>query len=119
MVHCFLWSHKVSTSHSTYSVHELTLCSLTRSVELLGHSGVRAQIEGFLTAPFLRPFGLELCVADHDEHHRHGWRKATNYGKQSRAFDWIAGTMGERGEASADRIDWNLSVYDPVPTETS
>lgn len=85
------------------------------SIELLGHSGVRANIEGHLTAPFLRPFGLELTLEDHDHHHRHGWRKTTNYGKQSRLWDWVFGTMGDRNEAKAENIDWSLSVFDPVP----
>lgn len=34
--------------------------------EILGHSGVRAHMEAPLTAPFLRPFGAELVLEDHD-----------------------------------------------------
>lgn len=74
----------------------LTVC-YTLYVEALGHSGIRAYwphpILGFL----LKPLGMELAVEDHDLHHRFG-KSGRNYGKQTRIFDKIFGTIGERIE---------------------
>jgi sterol desaturase/sphingolipid hydroxylase (fatty acid hydroxylase superfamily) len=40
---------------------------------------------------------MELCVEDHDLHHRLG-KSGMNYGKQTRIFDRIFGTTSERVE---------------------
>ena len=45
----------------------------------------------------LRPFKMELCIEDHDLHHRLG-KSGMNYGKQTRIFDRIFGTISRRVE---------------------
>ncbi|KAK3181844.1 hypothetical protein K4F52_006911 [Lecanicillium sp. MT-2017a] len=79
--------------------------------ELMGHGGVR------VTAPVPSPFeslyealGLELVVEDHDLHHRRGYRKSANYGKQTRVWDVLFGTAGSRIEATQGNIDYNNRV---------
>ncbi|KAK4497775.1 hypothetical protein PRZ48_010428 [Zasmidium cellare] len=75
--------------------------------ELFGHSGVRV----FTTPPstnslFLRAFKAELATEDHDLHHRKGWRKSMNYGKQTLLWDRIFGTAGDRIEMAEHLIDY-------------
>ncbi|SPO29785.1 related to ERG25 - C-4 methyl sterol oxidase [Ustilago trichophora] len=77
--------------------------------ELAGHSGVRAYFQVIATWP-LRYLGLELIVEDHDIHHRQGWRKSGNYGKQTRLWDAIFGTLMPRIECKSNNIDWNDSM---------
>ncbi|KAL9940324.1 hypothetical protein V8E36_001029 [Tilletia maclaganii] len=69
----------------------------TLYVEALGHSGVRAVWQHPVLGYFLRPFGMELAVEDHDLHHRFG-RSGKNFGKQTRIWDRVFGTIGERIE---------------------
>lgn len=45
----------------------------------------------------LRPFGMELAVEDHDLHHRYG-KGGKNYGKQTRVWDKLFGTVALREE---------------------
>ncbi|CAD6892066.1 unnamed protein product [Tilletia controversa] len=66
-------------------------------VEALGHSGIRAVWQHPILGPVLQPFGMELAVEDHDLHHRFG-RSGKNYGKQTRVWDRVFGTVGERIE---------------------
>lgn len=66
-------------------------------VEALGHSGIRAMWPHPLLGMVLRPLGMELAVEDHDLHHRFG-KSGKNYGKQTRIWDRIFGTIGERIE---------------------
>jgi sterol desaturase/sphingolipid hydroxylase (fatty acid hydroxylase superfamily) len=40
---------------------------------------------------------MELAVEDHDLHHRFG-KSGRNYGKQTRIWDRVFGTIGERVE---------------------
>lgn len=47
--------------------------------------------------PFLDPLGLGAVLEDHDLHHRYG-KSGKNFGKMSRFWDGIFGTMGERLE---------------------
>ncbi|WFC97651.1 hypothetical protein MYAM1_000370 [Malassezia yamatoensis] len=75
------------------------------SIQLHGHSGVRLHYGTILTGPFLRPLGLELICEDHDLHHRHGWKDSYNYGKQSRVWDTLFGTGGERIECVAGNLE--------------
>ncbi|GAA5851144.1 hypothetical protein JCM9279_000337 [Rhodotorula babjevae] len=80
----------------SFSEMWMTLC-YTLYVEILGHSGVRSFFgHPILTAP-LEPLGMGLIVEDHDLHHRFG-KSGLNYGKQSRVWDRIFGTCGERIE---------------------
>jgi sterol desaturase/sphingolipid hydroxylase (fatty acid hydroxylase superfamily) len=67
-------------------------------VEMLGHSGIRSH----WTHPvlwILRPIGAELTVEDHDQHHYLG-KSGVNYGKQSRFWDKMFGTIGPRIETA-------------------
>lgn len=54
----------------------------------------------------LQYFGMDLCLEDHDLHHRYGWKNSTNYGKQTMMWDTLLGTARERIECKADNIDW-------------
>lgn len=82
--------------------------------ELAGHSGLR-----LLTTPpntlswLLRMFNAELVIEDHDLHHRKGWKKSSNYGKQTRLWDRIFGTCGERIECYKENIDYDYPVSMP------
>jgi sterol desaturase/sphingolipid hydroxylase (fatty acid hydroxylase superfamily) len=65
---------------------------------MLGHSGIRSH----WTHPILwilRPIGAELTVEDHDQHHYLG-KSGVNYGKQSRFWDKMFGTIGPRIETA-------------------
>ncbi|KAN0061984.1 hypothetical protein ACQY0O_005979 [Thecaphora frezii] len=74
----------------------LVVC-YTLYVEALGHSGIRAVWPHPILGMVLRPFGCELAVEDHDAHHRYG-KSGMNYGKQTRIFDRIFGTVSPRIE---------------------
>lgn len=76
--------------------------------ELWGHSGLRLLVTPPTTAtPLLKLFDAELITEDHDLHHRKGWKKAHNYGKQTRLWDRTFGTCHERYESIPENIDWN------------
>lgn len=83
--------------------------------ETAGHSGMRA----YLTAPLtfsraLQSLGAEIVIEDHDLHHRKGYRKTCNYGKQSRLWDLVFGTRGERLETIPANLDWNWGIDLPL-----
>lgn len=73
------------------------IINYTLYVEALGHSGIRAVWPHPILGAVLRPFGMDLAVEDHDLHHRFG-KSGKNYGKQTRVFDRLFGTIGERIE---------------------
>lgn len=80
--------------------------------ELVGHSGLRIH----LIAPnplswLLEMFNCELIIEDHDLHHRTGWKKSHNYGKQTRLWDQIFGTFKGRIET----VDANIDYVNTVP----
>ncbi|KAL4909925.1 hypothetical protein BDW74DRAFT_45829 [Aspergillus multicolor] len=82
--------------------------------EVLGHSGLR--VHG--TAPstlgwLLGLFKAEIVIEDHDLHHRKGYRKSYNYGKQTRLWDRIFGTCHDRIESARDNIDFKNTA--PMP----
>lgn len=81
------------------------------SIQLHGHSGVRLYHGTVLTSVFLKPFNLDLMTEDHDLHHRHGWRDSYNYGKQSRVWDSVFGSTGDRIEGHKDNLIRNQFVY--------
>lgn len=83
-------------------------------IEAAGHSGLRGYFQNPSTWP-LRYLGMELCLEDHDIHHRQGWRKSGNYGKQTRFWDALFGTMKPRIEGIPERINWN-DTMDKVST---
>lgn len=79
--------------------------------ELFGHSGVRL----YTTPPstnswFLRLFNAELATEDHDLHHRKGYRKSHNYGKQTLLWDRVFGTTHDRIESTEENIDYKNSA---------
>lgn len=78
-------------------------------IEAGGHSGVRMYFTNPTTYP-LRWLGMELCLEDHDLHHRRGWKKASNYGKQTRLWDTIFGSKGERIESHEANLDWSKDI---------
>jgi len=53
----------------------------------------------------------ELLIEDHDMHHRKGYRKSSNYGKQTKLWDMIFGTVGTRDETLPSNFDFNTPVY--------
>lgn len=66
-------------------------------IEATGHSGIRAYWPHAVLYEVLKPFGMELCIEDHDLHHRLG-KSGRNFGKQTRIFDRLCGTVSERVE---------------------
>lgn len=75
--------------------------------EVWGHSGVRVHLTAASTfSPLWTLIGCELAVEDHDLHHRKGYRKSYNYGKQTRVWDRLFGTCHPRIETFAENIDW-------------
>jgi sterol desaturase/sphingolipid hydroxylase (fatty acid hydroxylase superfamily) len=88
--------------------YELWMChQYLIFTEVLGHSGLRI----YATAPSLLSWlykwlGVEGIIEDHDLHHRRGWKSSFNYGKHSRIWDTIWGTVTERVECKAENIDY-------------
>ncbi|CAI7656461.1 unnamed protein product [Penicillium pancosmium] len=62
----------------------------------------------------LELFDAELVIEDHDLHHRYGWRKSHNYGKQTRLWDRIFGTCHERIESVKENVDYTNRVTMPL-----
>ncbi|KAI9035686.1 sterol desaturase family protein [Aspergillus affinis] len=80
--------------------------------EIAGHSGIR--LHSLTPSPvlwLLRLYDVELAIEDHDLHHRKGYRKSFNYGKQTRVWDRLFGTCGERVEARQTNIDYERVVW--------
>ncbi|KAF4120918.1 Sterol desaturase/sphingolipid hydroxylase, fatty acid hydroxylase superfamily [Geosmithia morbida] len=83
--------------------------------EVFGHSGLR--LYGAPPSTFswlLRATGTELVVEDHDMHHRKGYRKTHNYGKQTGIWDILFGTRGDRIEMAKDNVDRGQAIYIPI-----
>ncbi|KAM3459732.1 hypothetical protein MY5147_007622 [Beauveria neobassiana] len=83
--------------------------------EIFGHSGLR--IYGTVPSPItpvLSYLGMELVLEDHDLHHRRGWKKSFNYGKQTRVWDRIFGTCTDRIEAKPDNVDFSNKAHMPL-----
>ncbi|KAJ5651040.1 uncharacterized protein N7484_004763 [Penicillium longicatenatum] len=83
--------------------------------EVAGHSGLR--IHACVPNPMswlMRIFDMELVIEDHDLHHRKGWRKSHNYGKQTRVWDRIFGTCGERIESVDSNVDYENRAIMPI-----
>lgn len=74
--------------------------------EAMGHSGIRMYWQTPATGPVLRLFDADLCLEDHDLHHRQGWKVSANYGKQTRLWDKIFGSTRNRIECTEDNIEW-------------
>jgi sterol desaturase/sphingolipid hydroxylase (fatty acid hydroxylase superfamily) len=85
--------------------------------ELAGHSGLRVLASPPSTLTWLLRYGgVELVIEDHDLHHRKGWKKSGNYGKQTRLWDWMFGTCRDRIECLPANIDYNTKVEMPLFT---
>lgn len=83
--------------------------------EVWGHSGLRVHLVVPSTlAWLLTALDMELCVEDHDLHHRFGYRKSQNYGKQSRVWDTIFGSRGKRIETYESNVDYVNQAYMPI-----
>ncbi|CEJ88286.1 hypothetical protein VHEMI04672 [[Torrubiella] hemipterigena] len=83
--------------------------------EVWGHSGIR--VHGIVPSPIswlLQLLDMELALEDHDLHHRKGWKKSFNYGKQTRVWDRLFGTTTSRLEAVASNIDYSQLVQMPL-----
>lgn len=83
--------------------------------EVMGHSGLRLH----LVPPspiswLLRILDMELVIEDHDLHHRRGWKKSYNYGKQTRVFDRLFGSGAAREEMAAPNVDHSKVVNMPL-----
>lgn len=83
--------------------------------ELAGHSGVRM----VATPPnifnwFLRALNAELILEDHDLHHRKGWKRSGNYGKQTRLWDRAFGTCRDRVECQEKNINYDNQLDFPI-----
>lgn len=74
-------------------------------IEATGHSGIRAYWPHAILYEVLLPFQMELCIEDHDLHHRHG-KSGKNFGKQTRIFDRLFGTLSERVECVQKQGGW-------------
>ncbi|KAL1860010.1 hypothetical protein Plec18167_009495 [Paecilomyces lecythidis] len=82
--------------------------------EIFGHSGLRIHSIMPSTATWLlTPLGASIAVEDHDLHHRKGWRKSHNYGKQTMLWDRIFGTYHDRLESTEQNIDYSDRVVFP------
>ncbi|KAJ5248890.1 hypothetical protein N7468_000341 [Penicillium chermesinum] len=83
--------------------------------EFIGHSGLRIHGGAPSTLNWLLEiFDAELVIEDHDLHHRYGWRKSHNYGKQTRLWDRIFGTCRDRIESVKDNVDYENRVTMPL-----
>lgn len=83
--------------------------------EIAGHSGLRVQSE--VPSPvtwLLKLCDAELVGEDHDLHHRQGWKKSFNYGKQTRVWDRLFGSSRERMETKATNLDPSTRVKFPL-----
>lgn len=83
--------------------------------ETMGHSGLRLHSSAPSTLNWLLTIlGAELVIEDHDLHHRKGWRKSHNYGKQTRLWDRIFGTNIPRIEAIDSNVDYINQAHIPI-----
>jgi sterol desaturase/sphingolipid hydroxylase (fatty acid hydroxylase superfamily) len=83
--------------------------------ELMGHSGLRLNASPPSTMTWLwRFFDADLVIEDHDLHHRKGWKKSHNYGKQTRVWDRIFGTCHERIECLESNTDYDNPAVLPL-----
>jgi len=93
--------------------YEFWICSsYIFFTELVGHSGLRILSRPPSTnTPFVSLIDAELLIEDHDLHHRKGYRKSSNYGKQTKIWDMVFGTTGPRYETLPSNFDFTTPVY--------
>ncbi|KAM3433787.1 hypothetical protein MY4824_005781 [Beauveria thailandica] len=83
--------------------------------EVIGHSGIRVHV--IIPSPIswlLRLCDAELAIEDHDLHHRFGWRKSFNYGKQTTMWDKIFSSKSPRLESRETNVDYEDIVWMPI-----
>lgn len=89
-----------------FNFYSWWLCQMYQMfVELSGHSGCRIYATSPATFGLLPMMGLDIVIEDHDLHHREGYRKSGNYGKQSRVWDHLFGTTLPRQECVANNFE--------------
>ncbi|PYH92553.1 fatty acid hydroxylase superfamily protein [Aspergillus ellipticus CBS 707.79] len=96
--------------------YEWWICHLyVAFAEVFGHSGLRIHMTVPSTLSWLlQMFDAEIVIEDHDLHHRKGWRKSHNYGKQTRLWDRIFGTCTERLESVESNVDYTNTIRMPL-----
>lgn len=96
--------------------HDWWIChSFLIFAEVIGHSGLRMVVSSpGLSRHILAPFNCHLLGEDHDIHHRKGYRKSYNYGKQTLLWDTIFGTRGPRYEVRPGNIDTSSKINFPL-----
>ncbi|KAM3445847.1 hypothetical protein NHJ13734_000024 [Beauveria thailandica] len=83
------------------------------SGESTAHSGVRLLLNPPSTLGWLWDrFDLALAVEDHGMHHRRGSEKSFDYGKQTRVWDHLLGTVYPREETP--HVDRTKVVWFPM-----
>lgn len=83
--------------------------------EVWGHSGLRIHFTPPMPcSPLLHLLDIEGVTEDHDLHHRFGYRKSSNYSKQSRLWDRIFGTDRGRIESIEENVDYVNQVHMPI-----
>ncbi|KAL4788566.1 hypothetical protein BJX76DRAFT_391 [Aspergillus varians] len=95
--------------------YELWVChAYVAFTEISGHSGLRIHGPAPSTLSWLLVlFNADIVIEDHDLHHRKGYRKSYNYGKQTRLWDRIFGTCHDRIESVKDNVDYDNTA--PIP----
>lgn len=82
--------------------------------ELFGHSGIRAYgSPPALSYAMLHLIDADLIIEDHDTHHSRGWKTSGNYGKGTRVWDKLFGTVMERAEVRPELIDYTNKLKLP------
>ncbi|GAC74968.1 hypothetical protein PANT_13d00081 [Moesziomyces antarcticus T-34] len=99
------------------SYHDWIFCwTHVMFIELTGHSGIRAfggpPAFDLVSWP-MRKLGMELTIEDHDLHHSRGWKTSGNYGKQTRVWDKLFGTILPRQESLDEQIDHTTKISLP------
>jgi len=83
--------------------------------EVFGHSGIRLHMTVPSTLSWLlQILDADIVIEDHDLHHRKGWRKSHNYGKQTRLWDRIFGTCHDRIESTEGNVDYSNIATMPL-----
>ncbi|OAQ99828.1 hypothetical protein LLEC1_07643 [Akanthomyces lecanii] len=95
--------------------YEWWMCSayVTYS-EILGHCGLRVHANTPSPIMWLLKFwDADIAVEDHDLHHRMGWKKSFNYGKQTRVWDNLFSSSAPRVEAKESNVDYENVIWMP------
>lgn len=100
----------------SFDFYEWWICQgYVSYMEAMAHSGLRIHAVAPSTLTWLlKALHAELAIEDHDLHHRRGWRKSFNYGKQSRLWDRAFGTCHDRIESTEANVDFHHLVKMPI-----